>query len=133
MATKAEVAERREVVAECLADNPFATSGQIVAYCADLGYATSGRTARRDRDWVLEKIGDDLMEDASVFKRIVARLENAYAEAYEAKQFQAMALCIRELRALLKLDDVVVTGIDELTERVNLIDEHYKTLIGKEG
>ena len=126
-------AARRDAVAECLADDPFATLRKIQAFIRNRGFEAGFSTISDDRKKAFEKVGDELMADTNVFKRIIARLEKGYIEAYEQKQFQAMALCIREMKSLLKLDDVVASTVDATLEKIALIDKHFKSLLEGKG
>ena len=131
---QAAIKERRALVMQCLQEIPSATIDEIRDFLGQRGIDASHGTVVRDRQAVLAEYarGND-SNILGIFDESVYILMDLARKAHRENKAQSAALCIRELKSLLKMDDVIVSGIDELTERVNLIDEHYKTLIGKEG
>ena len=132
MASQAAIAKRRALVMQCLTEIPSANLDEIKVFLGQRGIEVGHGTVVRDRQAVLAEgaRGDDAR--LGYFDESVYILMDLARKAHRDRKPQSAAGCIRELKSLLKLDDVVTSNVvEDMVEKLSRVDEMLNELIDR--
>ena len=107
---RATTRKRRELVEAYLLINAAPRLQELVDFLAENGFEVSQSTASRDLKGARARVAEDPSVPV-VFGFAVNLLTSAATECYRGGQYQTMVACLREVKDLLHLDEVIPSAM----------------------